>query len=227
MDSDPSNQYYLYLVEKLDDSPETQSLEDILGSSLGTVGSRMARAGCMLRGRNRLFLAATLASTVLRFHGSWLKPEWRSRDILFPKKMGNGKSVIEQPYLSGHQIAPFGATVPTTSTSTSALIRNEVLFPLGLALVELSLCQTISALRIPADDDPVEANANLKTAVRVLDDVYLESGGHYGDIVAKCLFWTETRKSNIGDEFQQLVFQNIVSPPFDDLKVFEGRSRVF
>ncbi|KIX96001.1 uncharacterized protein Z520_08256 [Fonsecaea multimorphosa CBS 102226] len=225
-ENDLSYRYYLYLVEKLDNSMETQSLEEMLSSSMNPMGTRMSRASYVFSRRDRLFLPATLASTVLRFHGSWLKPEWRSRDILFPKPTDNSKPLIEQPYLSGHEITTSATTAPISRSTTTTLIRNDVLFPLGLALIELSLCQTISSLRAAEDDDCVEANANLKTASRVLDHVYSESGGRYGDVVAKCLFWSETRISKIDEEFQQLVFQNIVSPLLEDLKDFEGKSRI-
>ncbi|OAG45090.1 hypothetical protein AYO21_00438 [Fonsecaea monophora] len=52
-----------------------------------------------------------------------------------------------------------------------------------------------SSLRAPEDDDRVEANANLKTASRVLDHVYAESGRRYGDVVARPPLVRETRKS--------------------------------
>ncbi|KAH0828425.1 hypothetical protein FOPE_01695 [Fonsecaea pedrosoi] len=48
-----------------------------------------------------------------------------------------------------------------------------------------------SSLRAPEDDGGIEANANLKTASRVLDHVYAESGHRYGDVVARCLLWSE------------------------------------
>ncbi|KAK4944487.1 hypothetical protein LTR10_016161 [Elasticomyces elasticus] len=221
-DTDASHRYYLHLVKRLDDSMETQSLEDMLSSSLDALGSRMARASYMLSRRDRLFLAATLASTVLRFSGSWLKPEWSIRDILFPKTTETGASVIEQPYLSGHAITTAATAMSTPKIPASTLIGNRVLFPLGLALIELSLCQTISSLRVPEDDDPIEENVKLKTASRLLDYVYNEFGGSYCDVVTKCLRWSETRTSDIDDKFQLLVFQNIVSPLFEALRVFDG-----
>lgn len=207
---------------------ETQSLEDLFITSLQSLGSQANRPAFMLSRRDRLFLAATLASSVLQFHGSWLKSHWRSRDILFPKVKAGTKSIVECPYLSGHEVSNATTTEPTTRTTTNSLIRSEALFPLGLVLVELSLCQSISSLRIPEDEDPNETIANLKTASRVLQErVYSESGCRYGDVVDKCLFWSETRDMSVDDdEFQQLVFQRIVSPLVDDLRDFEGKARI-
>ncbi|KAJ5697545.1 hypothetical protein N7488_011229 [Penicillium malachiteum] len=60
--------------------------------------------------------------------------------------------------------------------STFSLIQSDILFPLGLVLIELSLCQTLEALRMPEDDDNVEADMNLKTATRLLPVVGAQSG---------------------------------------------------
>ncbi|KIX08475.1 uncharacterized protein Z518_03131 [Rhinocladiella mackenziei CBS 650.93] len=226
-ESDSSCRYSFYLMEKHENSVETLSLEDLLSSSLHPVGSHAARLAFLFTRRDRLFLAATLASSVLQFHGSWLKSCWRSRDILFPKPNGSSKSFVDHPYLSGHEVSKPTTAEPATRTMANALIRSEVLFPLGLVLVELSLCQSISALRMPEDEDTVEAIANFKTASRVLDQVYSESGFRYGDVVNKCLFWSEIRNSTADDEeFQLLVFQNIVSPLVEDLRDFEGKARI-
>lgn len=110
----------------------------------------------------------------------------------------------------------------------SALIWNEILIPLGLALVELSLCKSISALRGSEVDDPVEAVANWKTASRYLEDVSCESGTAYGDVVTKCLFWSGPRDRELDDEdFHAPVIDAVVAPLIDNLKVFQGQYREF
>jgi hypothetical protein len=223
---DAQHRYCFYLVEKHEVTVETQSLDDLLTLSLPSPRPTPARPAFLFSRRDRLLLAATLASCVLQFHGSWLKTSWRSKDILFPKLQSKDNPVVDHPYLSGHQVS--GAVAgPPTATTTNPLIANEILFPLGLVLVELSLCQSISALRTPEDDDPVEAYANLKTALRYLDRVYTESGCKYGDVVTSCFRWSETRNSSADDDdFQQLVFQKIVSPLVEELKDFEGKGRI-
>ncbi|KIW67269.1 hypothetical protein PV04_06534 [Phialophora macrospora] len=225
---DATHRYYFYLMEKHDKGVETQTLEDLLGSSLHSIGPHACRPAFLFSRRDRLFLAATLASSVLQFHGSWLKSYWRSRDILFPKLENTSQTVVERPYLAGHGVSRTTPTIdPATRTITNPLIPSEVLFPLGLVLVELSLCQSISTLRTPDDADVVEAYANLKTATRLLNRVYAESGCKYGDVVTQCLRWSETRNSSADDEdFQELVFQKIVSPLVEDLRDFEGKGRI-
>lgn len=224
-ESDSTHRYNFYSTENLDHDMEMASLEDLLTLSSRPPGLHAAHGAFIFSRHDRLILAATLASSVLRFHDSWLKSQWRSRDILFAKWKDGGESLVNHPYLSGHEVSkPEGSDLTTTTTN---LIRNEVLFPLGLALVELSLCQSISALRTTQDNDAVEAVANLKIASRVLDRVYSESGCRYGDVVDQCLWWPATRSTKMDDdEFQQLVFQRVVSPLFEDLKDFEGKSRI-
>jgi hypothetical protein len=80
---------------------------------------------------------------------------------------------------------------------------------------------------MPEDVDTVEAYANLKTATRVLDLVYAESGCEYGDVVTNIFLWSKTRNSSADDEkFQERMFQKIVSPLLPDLRDFEGKGRI-
>ncbi|OQE11331.1 hypothetical protein PENFLA_c072G05455 [Penicillium flavigenum] len=46
--------------------------------------------------RHRLRLAVNLACSVLQFHRSWLKAQWRARDIMFTAKTS---ADIENPYV--------------------------------------------------------------------------------------------------------------------------------
>ena len=225
-DCHTKHRYCLLLMEKHDETVETQSLEDLLSSSLIPIGSQATRPAFFFSRRDRLFLAATLASSVLQFHGSWLKSYWRSRDILFPKIKDTNESVVDRPYLAGHGLSN-STTEPAARTVIKPLIPSEILFPLGLVLVELSLSRSIWALRIAEDADSVEAYANLKTATRVLDQVVRESGANYCDVVNKCFHWSETRNSTADDEdFQKLVLQQIVGPLVEDFKDFEGKGRI-
>lgn len=94
-----------------------------------------------------------------------------------------------------------------------------------MTLIELSLCRTITALRIAEDENPDEEVVLLKTVNRCLDHVYMESGTRYGDVVQQCLSWSHTRETNLDNvEFQDTVFRHIISPLLDDVEDFDGRS---
>jgi hypothetical protein len=105
----------------------------------------------------------------------------------------------------------------------SSLIPNQILFPLGLALVELSLCQTLDDLRSTIDDDAVDTVARLKTVSRNLPLVRDESGMAYAKVVKKCLHWSETEDVNLDSvEFQEAMFHSVINPLVDDLRVVDG-----
>ncbi|KAK5378715.1 hypothetical protein LTR11_004410 [Exophiala xenobiotica] len=227
-DIDPSHRYNLYLMDKADGDVPTQSLADLLGASAGNnLHFSVPYRSLMLSRRDRMFLAATLAPSVLQFQGTWLKPEWRSQDILFRKgteaKGGVNAAMFDRFYLSGHEVgkeafvtgqnaSPSPTQTPNNAVApaTNGLIRCALLFPLALSLIELSLCQQLSSLRsLPEDADPVETVSNLKTATRVLDQVRTESGCRYHDVVEKCLFWTETNNMKLDDKkFQRAVLRH-------------------
>ncbi|KAF9895258.1 hypothetical protein FE257_000160 [Aspergillus nanangensis] len=168
--------------------------------------------------RERLRLAANLASNVLVFHGSWLKSDWMTDDILVPSA---ASLQLRSPFIP-LPLTLLGADIPAPSSSPNALIQNEILFPLGLALTELSLCRTLEDLRIAADQDQISTTTHFKTVSRCLQSVYDESGLRYGDAVQKCLFWSETREIDMDSiEFQGIVFHAIVKPLLEELQAWE------
>jgi hypothetical protein len=106
---------------------------------------------------------------------------------------------------------------------SSPLIRSEVLFPLGLILVELSLCRNLESLRTLEDDDALETVANFKTAARYLPVVEMESGLRYGQVVKWCLFGPDTVDTTLEDEImQEKIFENVVACLLENLWNFSG-----
>ena len=205
----------IYLIEKAVGTLTSQSLEEIIMSSSGYPRNNHTIERPFVR-KDRLHLAVTLALSVLYFHGSWLRARWRTCDIRFPE----GLLGLQQPFLtwgiSGRDEKP-------TCQSLSSVVRSETLFPLGIALVELSLCRSISALRNPEDENPDEEVTMLKTAHRCLDHVYLENGTRYGDVVQRCLFWSHTRDADLdNDESLAAVYEYVVAPLIDDMRDFCG-----
>ena len=109
----------------------------------------------------------------------------------------------------------------------SSLIRSEALFPLGPALVGLSLGDILAAMREPDEVDSNEAVADLKTASRLLPAVYSESEHDMETWLTDVSFGSGSRDSKIDDEdLQQTISTNIASPLLEDYKGFEGKSRI-
>ncbi|KAJ5782234.1 hypothetical protein N7457_004008 [Penicillium paradoxum] len=172
--------------------------------------------------KERLTMAVNLAYGVLELHGNWLKSLWRARDIMFIRQPTNS---LGHPALVLSLSNTMEISTLCRDTATSSLVQNEILFPLGLILVELSLCQPLELLRIADDYDENEANANLKTASRLLQYVESQSGPLYVEVVEQCLFWRWKTGCTLEDEnIQDEIYQRIVFPLVVNLKNFVGMS---
>ena len=198
--------------------------------------SHKRASGYYLSRKDRLHLAVVLASSVLQLDGtSWLKKQWRSHDIYFLQTENCSPSEqridYEYPYLST-KICPDSSGTPPRikvhSAVTTHLIRSEILFALGLTLIELCFGQTLVEMQIPEDVNTIEVITNYQTVTRLLDFVYNESGSRYGDVVRRCLQCPfDVRDASLdNDDFQQAVFESIVAPLVQDLEDFNGSSRI-
>ncbi|KAB8229664.1 uncharacterized protein BDW43DRAFT_314699 [Aspergillus alliaceus] len=214
-------QHNIFVTKGTVGSLPSQTLEDLILSSSSSPWNATGPVFCR---RDRLCLAARLACSVLLFHGSWLYERWSSRDIMFSNKTMSFEASVHQPFLVCGISSLSDDQKKRSYKIQSSVIRNETLFPLGLVLIELSLCRSIVDLRIPEDENSDEEVTLLKTANRCLDYVYTESGTRYGDVVQQCFSWPHTRKMDIdNEEFQAAVFHYIISPLLDDVEDFGGK----
>ena len=217
---DRHNLYYVRNLSGLGDM-QPQSLSEIIASSKDIFAVSSGHSFLFTWG-HRLRVAVHLACSVLQFHGSWLKTRWSSRDIMFTKHLSGD---IDKPYVLWKVEPELDVQTLCNEFHAFSLIQSEILFPLGLVLVELSLCHTIDSLRIPDDEDKVEAYANLKTATRLLPIVGKQSGAEYENVVRRCLLWPGTKESSLDSEkMQEEIFQLVISPLVENLRSFEGRS---
>ncbi|CAI7573047.1 unnamed protein product [Penicillium discolor] len=218
--SDENHRHNMYYVRKLAGNLRSQSLAELIAAS-SDISKAPIGGSFLFTWGHRLRVAVNLACSVLQFHGSWLKTQWRSRDIMFTK---NASGDIDKPYVLWNVGSELDAWSLCRDKPTFSLIQSEILFPLGLVLIELSLCQTLEALRMPEDDDPVEAYVNLKTATRLLQVVEGQSGAEYEKVARRCLLWPGTKDSTLeSEQMQDEIFQLIISPLIGYLRSFEGR----
>lgn len=178
----------------------------------------------------RKTLAMTLASSVLQLYGTpWLPAKWKSDDILFIHAQDL------RPHLAPHVstlVTPEMTEAPSKSPATSPKkgfmspnIRDEVTFGLGILLIELCLGKPIDQLRTPSDLNPdgsEHVTTDFRTATRLLDDIYEEAGGRYGDAVRRCIYCEfDQRKTTLEDPlFRRAVYQGVVCPLEEDLAEF-------
>ncbi|KIY01605.1 uncharacterized protein Z520_03157 [Fonsecaea multimorphosa CBS 102226] len=219
----------IYIVRKLPTDQSTRSIKSILEDH-----SLSPRVGDILlppiSQRNSRHLAAILASCVFQLHGNWLESLWGLENILLPSQSDYYSNHMSSlPYLSRAlvQAALKAGTQSGSEWSSHPLIRSKILFPLGLALVELSLGQPLEALYEPKDHDESEAVAKLKTALRLLDFVQDRNGDRYCNVVKVCLLWAGPDGDELDNKgLQSVVFEKVVMPLQDDLDDFEGNSFV-
>ncbi|KAL1850624.1 hypothetical protein Plec18170_006909 [Paecilomyces lecythidis] len=213
--------YNVRIIRDLEDEFQALSLHDIILAS----ASKQSPDCLELSRRDRLFIATILASGLLHFHGTWLKEQWSSHDIKFPRNGILNHAIINHPYLSWKVLGGSGHNERINSYKYRG-IKRKVLISLALALVELSLDQTISELYRP-EDSTGGGISQWKTAARVLPKVYRESGSNYGDVVKECLYQYYSCPTGMNKKFEELVYEFIVSPLLRDFEYFEGLSNIF
>jgi hypothetical protein len=212
--------YNMRLLRNIAEDFNLYSLSAILSSEPAIGAPTPIQASTELSRRDRLYLAAVLACSILQLHGSWLKQGWGTTDVLFATDPKNGYTLLDHPYL----VWPVtGSKQQGFSTRGRDRLQNEILLPLAIALIELSLGKTIAALYRVEDDSPIESRKRFNTASRVLKNIYCESGSSYGDVVKECLYWSRSKGECFEDsQFDESVFDTVVSPLLKDLDYFEG-----
>ncbi len=224
---DDKRKHYLYRADTTI-GPETRS------NSLGDLLSRSGHgphSGPLSR-NDRLRIAVTLASSVLQLDGTpWLKPLWSSKDIYFHEKNNQANSPnYSYPYMSWKRCMT-DDSIPVSLGSllrVNYATRCEVLFALGLTLIELCFGKTLAEMYVLEDGHPIDESTETKTAYRLCNSVYDEMGTSYGDAVRRCLYQPfDVRDMSLdNEELQQKVFDDIVTPLNDDLLNFNGQSRI-
>jgi hypothetical protein len=174
--------YNIRLLHSIEQDIKLHSLQEILAGSASSLTASVQGSDELSR-RDRLYLAAVLACAVLQLHGTWLKQQWGTKDILFAENPEHGYTMFDHPYLVWQTIGPSRAHSDNSilseyTASGGHRIQNEILLPLAVALIELSLGKTISALYRQEDKDPSESQLHFNTATRVLRNVYCESGSN-------------------------------------------------
>ncbi|KAL1981100.1 hypothetical protein VTN96DRAFT_3083 [Rasamsonia emersonii] len=76
--SDETHRHNFYVVRSFVGDPRSESLETLLASSSSPIRFQ-TRSGFVFNRRDRLWLAANLACSVLQLHGSWLKARWQRK----------------------------------------------------------------------------------------------------------------------------------------------------
>jgi len=193
------------IVDK--DSSSTLSLRDILENKPG-----MPRLSLASRQR----LAASLAIGLLRLHDTpWLNKQWGHGEITFFSNAGH--VLVEHPFLSTKLDMPSNPRrSPAAYFTSSAAIKNESLFALGILLIELCLHRPLEGLLLPADLNPdgsKHTTTEYCAALRLLDSMTGEASMEYVGVARQCIecHFNQGAASLENNVFREAVYDNVVA----------------
>lgn len=164
----------------------------------------------------RCALALTLASAVLQLHDTpWLSKSWNMKDILLIDHNTKATSPLGQPYVS-KVFTPIRSSQDSTISRSSCFTKNEIVFALGIALLELSHGKPISSFRTADDLD--QGNETIHTeyliANRLTETIYERESKNYAQATLRCVtcsFDTFTNDLN-NDDFRERFYQGVILP---------------
>ena len=170
----------------------------------------LANARC-----HRFKIAAHLASAVLHFHGTpWLDDRWNLRDISLIRgpETKAGEPHISKKFPRLTQDAKHGH-------HGASFIPNEVLFSLGVALLELSYGRPLLSFQGPEEAELIQFDNNMpfakiQIAYRLARDLADREPPRYVDAVDMCLRcrFDTTARSLDEPKLLALFYQGVVSP---------------
>ncbi|KAH0543123.1 hypothetical protein FGG08_002549 [Glutinoglossum americanum] len=160
-------------------------------------------------------LALTLAFAVLQLHDTpWLSRSWGMKDIYFIKS--KEISLVSQPYVS-KSFAPTPCPKQSTQLKSRSFIKNEMVFALGIALLELSYGKPILSFKTAEDLDSQGNETNFtefSIANRLIETIETRELTNYARAVIRCIrcnFETFTYSLD-DDDFRERFYQSVILP---------------
>jgi hypothetical protein len=163
---------------------------------------------------DKCILAFTLASTVLQLYDTpWLPMVWGTDDI-FMLKATTWSTLSSQFYVSRTFDSP---PMQTTMAKRRRCVKNETVFALGVALLELSYGQPLHSLKTPNDlnDDGMEDDmTEVSIATRLADRMHEREMENYAKAVLRCVRCSfDTFSCDFEDQGFREKFLNAVVTP--------------
>ncbi|PVI03052.1 hypothetical protein DM02DRAFT_521675, partial [Periconia macrospinosa] len=159
--------------------------------------------------------ALTLASTVLLLYNTlWLPQTWSAKDIFLPRPR-HGNLVVSHFYVS----QTFGSTTTTAAAIVEprSIFRNETVFALGVALLELSYGQPLLSFQTPEDlneQGMEDSTTEMSIAMRLLNEMSEFVSENYLRVVRRCVHCTFGMSFCDFEypEFRKKFFEGVVVP---------------
>jgi hypothetical protein len=168
--------------------------------------------------RQRCSLALTLASSVLQLHDTpWLQRAWETKDIILLKNHSND-AIPSQFYVS----RTFTPVLQAAAVfKRRRLVKNETVFALGIALLELAHGAPLMSFKEPEDlDDEGKEDSTTEVSIanRLSRELYKNESPNYAGAVSRCITCTfDTFNFDLNDqEFREAFYQAVVVPLQED-----------
>jgi hypothetical protein len=177
----------------------------------------------------RVKLAKELAIAVLQFHATpWLENSICSEDVLLPgvdELTSTAARTLHEPYVDVSIKGPNGPLSRCTTFPSRTLIRNRLLFSLGVMLLELAYQAPLQSLQRPTDVDAhMPPNTDYHTADRLRHEAAAILTPRYAEVVRKCIQCDFGRGDDLGEtRLQEGFHQDVIC----ELEELEERFRSF
>ncbi|KAF2810899.1 uncharacterized protein BDZ99DRAFT_475769 [Mytilinidion resinicola] len=181
--------------------------------SLEEVLHDRSRSGLQIKEKCRI--ALTLATAVLQLHGTpWLSETWSMKDIYFVENSKNAM-LSDQPYVSKNFTPTPGFTTPRHKRPR--LVKNSIIFALGVALLEVSYGKPISSFKTAEDwdhDGKRTVWTEFSVADRLADALRDCELANYFNAVYRCVHYNfESSSYSLTDDgFRERFYQGVVVP---------------
>jgi hypothetical protein len=160
---------------------------------------------------SRIGVARQLATAVLQFQSTqWLGNSWGSQRVLLSHAgTGDEDDIGSQVFISAQIDGPNGSLVRAQSLHSPIVVRNQLLFNLGVLLLELTFQKPLVEMIKETDMNSAHAgNTEFLTADRLSRQVSPHMGPRYAEVVKKCIHCyfasgNDLKQSKLQAEFHQ------------------------
>jgi hypothetical protein len=209
LDDDLHREYYIHSV-----FPPTTHGDDI---SLAQLLSRKENESIpALLGRDKYELAVILATSILQLHSTpWMSNSNWKEDVRFVRAKGKDAPFA---YIKRRLNEDAHDATSAKRNSIHSLIRNEIIFGLGVTLIELSLGRPLRHFQTEEDLGPNgEPNflTDLSIAQRlVMRQIHETEGARYANTTNRCIncLFDEIDPNLEDEQFRQAFYQSTVVP---------------
>lgn len=150
---------------------------------------------------------------------------WRSKDIFFFDRDEQcvpdvGKLLLNAPHVNVKVRGPDGQHSQMSNLAARNIVRNPVLFGLGVVFIEIANSSTLQGLQQPRDLDGGQENqyTEFHVAKRLANSLGREMGASYSKIVNKLLFCDFGCGDDLNDGELQARFYTEVVCELDELE---------